>query len=198
MQGSFPPFQKPVAVLQPPSLCSDPTCLVLINSLYTWVTPSLQLLSPSWFVIILHVTWPRTPPDLTFSDTTNSSCSHTHSKCLQNYFRLCFLPVSKFATSSSASSKPSIRFWLPLIYVFFQQQLSHPSPHYHFNRVILIHALMRSFSTPVILSIRLFSTNSISFHFIMFEKLLVLHTSHLLTLPALSYFLHSTLTYFNL
>lgn len=86
------------------------------------------------------------------------------------------------------------------ICILSQQYLLHPSLHYHFNQVPSIHARMRSFSNPVILSIWLFS-------YIPLPRLSIpsclrnllsytLHTS-LLCWPLPSFF-HGTLTHLTL
>lgn len=127
MQGPFSLFQKPVVVLQSLTLGSDPTCLVLTRSLSfnLWVTPILQLLSRTWFVIIPNV-MAKNPHNLTFPSFYQfimfsyslqsvielfwtSLPPGPHTFCLQ----IChFLPcISQIQYSFSF-------FWLPLIYAF--------------------------------------------------------------------------------
>lgn len=166
MQGPFSSFQKAVVVLQSPALGSDPTCLVLISSLsfHLRVTPTSQLLSWAWFLIIPNVMaekhhsliffwfyqfiiylltlvcW-RVILDLTASWTT--------------YFLLPNLPLHPLSFPNS------VFFFFSLIAtntcILSQQYLLHPPLHYHFNQVPSIHTLMKSFSSPVILSRWLFS-----------------------------------------
>lgn len=119
--------------------------------------------------------------------------------CLQSYFGTHslldhILSVSKFATSSSVPPKSSfVFFWLSLIYAF-----SHSSTCY--TLLFTITSIKPLPSTPwwdlfPALSFWAYdfstrsSTSSISFHFIMFEKLLVLHTSHPPTLLAFMFLL---------
>lgn len=63
------------------ALGSDPTCLVLISSLsfHLRVTSTSQLLSRTWFVITPNV-MAKNHHSLTYSNSTNSSCSPTHSR----------------------------------------------------------------------------------------------------------------------
>lgn len=135
------------------------------QSLHLWVTPTLQFLSLTWFVIILNVTWPKKNKNknLTFSDTTNSSCSPTHFSLPIELFWTPLPPgphtLSPNLPLHPLSPKSSIFFFLIAtnICILSQQHLLHPSLHYHFNQITLIHTLMRSYSSPVILSIWLFS-----------------------------------------
>lgn len=152
--------------------------------------------------------WHGQKNNLTFSDTTNSSYSPTHSSlpielfwipfppgphtfCLQIcHFILCISEIQYFFLIAT-----NIR-------ILSQQHLLHPSLHYHFNQVTLIHTLMRSFSSPVILSVWLFSQIPLPAPSLSISSCLrnllsyMLHTS-LLCWP-LSSFFHGTLTHLTL
>lgn len=202
MQGPFSPFQKPVVVLQSPALGSDPTCLVLITSLsfHPWVTPISQLLSQAcnhtksngqntsqsfWFhqfifsyslQSVIELFWTSLPPG-------------PHIFCFQIcHFILC-IPQIQYSFSFLTATN---------ICILSQQYLLHPPLHYHFNQVPSIHTLMRSFSSPVILNIWLFSYIPLYLSISSCLNLLsyTLHTS-LLCWP-LSSFFHGTLTHLTL